>query len=91
MKSPTIILDESKPPPKMARIPRDDDDFAYLADVGITPGVPTRIVDIAPFRMFILGVDDSEQAVPEAVAASIRVSAQNDAGDLAHFEQREDA
>lgn len=70
---------------------RDEADLAYLADIGITPGTPVRIVDVAPFGMVTLEVDDTEQAIPEAVAASIRVSAQNDAGDPAHFEQRGDA
>jgi DtxR family Mn-dependent transcriptional regulator len=70
---------------------RDEDDLAYLADVGIMPGTPVRIVDVAPFGMVTLEVDDTEQAVPEEVAASIRVSARNGAGDQARFEQRGDA
>jgi DtxR family Mn-dependent transcriptional regulator len=68
---------------------RDEDDLAYLADVGITPGTAVRIVDIAPFGMITLEVDDTEQAVPEGVAASIRVTPLND--DPVSVEQRGDA
>jgi DtxR family Mn-dependent transcriptional regulator len=68
---------------------RDEDDLAYLADVGITPGTAVRIVDVAPFGMITLEVDDTEQAVPEGVAASIRVTPLND--DSASVEQRGDA
>ncbi|MFQ3319616.1 MAG: DtxR family Mn-dependent transcriptional regulator [Natronomonas sp.] len=69
---------------------RDEDDLAYLADVGITPGTAVRIVDVAPFGMITLEVDDTEQAVPGGVAASIRVTPLND-DDPASVEQRGDA
>jgi DtxR family Mn-dependent transcriptional regulator len=69
---------------------RDEDDLAYLADVGITPGTDVRIVDVAPFGMITLEVDDTEQAVPEGVAASIRVTVLNH-DDPANAEQRGDA
>jgi DtxR family Mn-dependent transcriptional regulator len=68
---------------------RDEDDLAYLADVGITPGTAVRILDVAPFGMITLGVDDTEQAVPEGVAASICVTPLND-DDPASVEQRGD-
>jgi DtxR family Mn-dependent transcriptional regulator len=68
---------------------RDEDDLAYLADVGITPGTAVRVVDVAPFGMMTLEVDDTEQAVPEEVAMSIRVTPLN--GDSASVEQRGDA
>lgn len=68
---------------------RDEDDLAYLADVGIMPGTTVRIVDIAPFGMITLDVDDTEQAVPEGVAASIRMTPLND-DDPANVEQRGD-
>jgi DtxR family Mn-dependent transcriptional regulator len=69
---------------------RDEDDLAYLADVGIMPGTAVRIVDVAPFGMITLKLDDSEQAVPEGVAASIHVTILNDDGP-ASVEQRGDA
>jgi DtxR family Mn-dependent transcriptional regulator len=70
---------------------RDEDDLRYLADIGITPGTPVCIVDVAPFGMVTLEVNDTEQAVPEEVAASIQVTARNDSGDPTHSEQRGDA
>lgn len=69
----------------------DADDLAYLADIGIALGTPDRIVDVAPFGMVTLEVNDTEQAVPKEVAASIHVTARNGAGDPARFEQRGDA
>jgi DtxR family Mn-dependent transcriptional regulator len=69
---------------------RDEDELAYLADIGIMPGTAVRIVDVAPFGMITLEVDDTEQAVPEGVAASIRVTSLND-DDPARVEQRGDA
>jgi DtxR family Mn-dependent transcriptional regulator len=62
-----------------------------LADVGITPGTAVRIVDIAPFGMLTLAVDDTEQAIPEGVATSIRVTPVNDADDSGSVEHRGDA
>jgi DtxR family Mn-dependent transcriptional regulator len=70
---------------------RDEDDLAYLADVGITPGTAVRIVDVAPFGMITLDVDDTEQAIPEGVATSIRVTHLNDADDPAGVEHWGDA
>jgi DtxR family Mn-dependent transcriptional regulator len=70
---------------------RNEEDLAYLADVGLTPGTTARIVDVAPFGMITLEVADTEQAVPEDVAASIQVTAQNGAGNPGSFEYRGDA
>ena len=70
---------------------RNENDLAYLADVGITPGTAVRIVDIAPFGMLTLAVDDTEQAIPEGVATSIRVTPVNDADDSGSVEHRGDA
>jgi DtxR family Mn-dependent transcriptional regulator len=70
---------------------RNEDDLAYLADVGITPGTAVRIVERAPFGMVTLDVEGSEQAVPEAVAASIRVTPRNGADDAKSSEHRGDA
>jgi DtxR family Mn-dependent transcriptional regulator len=53
---------------------RDDEDLAYLADAGITPGTTVAVVDVAPFGMVTLAVDDDEQSLPESVAASIQVT-----------------
>lgn len=69
----------------------DKDDLAYLADIGITPGTPVCIVDVAPFGIVMLEVNDTEQAVPEGITASIQVRARNSADDWSQFEQRGDA
>ncbi|WP_435119939.1 metal-dependent transcriptional regulator [Halolamina sp. C58] len=70
---------------------RDEDELVYLADIGITPGTAACIVDIAPFGMITLEVNDTEQAVPEEVAASIRVTTRNSAGAPVNVDQRGDA
>jgi DtxR family Mn-dependent transcriptional regulator len=70
---------------------RDEDDLAYLADVGITPGTPVCIVDVAPFGMYTLEMNDTQQAIPEETAASIHVTARNSAGEPTPSEQRGDA
>ena len=54
---------------------RDDDDLAYLDDAGITPGTTVAVVDVAPFGMVTVAVDDGEQSLPESVAESIHVTA----------------
>ena len=53
---------------------RDDDDLAYLADAGITPGTTVAVTDVAPFGMVTVSVDGTEQSLPESVAGSILVS-----------------
>ena len=70
---------------------RNEDDLAYLADVGITPGTAVHIVDVAPFGMITLDVDDTEQAIPEEVATSIRVTSLNDVDDSVSVDHRGDA
>ncbi|WP_224447461.1 metal-dependent transcriptional regulator [Haloprofundus salilacus] len=52
---------------------RDEDELEYLAEAGLVPGVEVEIVDIAPFGMVTVRVDDHEQSLPESVARSIRV------------------
>lgn len=54
---------------------RDEEDLAYLADVGITPGTVVEILEVAPFGMVTLAVGDTSQSLPETVADSIRVRA----------------
>jgi DtxR family Mn-dependent transcriptional regulator len=70
---------------------RNEDDLAYLAAVGITPGTSVRIVDVAPFGMITLDVDNTEQAIPEGVATSIRVTSLNDVDDSVSVDHRGDA
>ena len=70
---------------------RNEDDLAYLADVGITPGTAVHIVDVAPFGMITLDVDGTEQAIPEEVATSIRVTSLNDVDDSVSVDHRGDA
>jgi DtxR family Mn-dependent transcriptional regulator len=53
---------------------RRDEDLAYLADAGITPGTTISVRDVAPFGMVTVGVGDDEQSLPESVAASIHVT-----------------
>jgi Mn-dependent transcriptional regulator len=53
---------------------RDDDDLAYLAEAGITPGTAVAVVDVAPFGMVTVAVGDDEQSLPESVAGSIHVT-----------------
>jgi DtxR family Mn-dependent transcriptional regulator len=53
---------------------RDDEDLAYLADAGITPGTTVAVTDVAPFGMVTVAVDGTEQSLPESVAGSILVT-----------------
>jgi len=52
---------------------RDEEELEYLEAAGITPDTELEIVDVAPFGMVTVKVDDREQSLPESVAASIRV------------------
>jgi DtxR family Mn-dependent transcriptional regulator len=52
---------------------RDDAELEYLADAGVTPGTSLTVVDVAPFGMVTVELDDRRQSLPEHVAASIRV------------------
>ena len=59
----------------VSRVPHADQaELDYLADAGITPGVALEVVDVAPFGMMTVRLDDGhEQSLPEHVADSIRV------------------
>ncbi|MEZ3116873.1 metal-dependent transcriptional regulator [Halobaculum sp. MBLA0147] len=61
---------------------RDDDDLAYLADAGITPGTQVVVSDVAPFGMVTVAVDDAEQSLPESVADSIAVAPADQADEI---------
>ncbi|WP_458187154.1 metal-dependent transcriptional regulator [Haladaptatus sp. NG-WS-4] len=52
---------------------RDEAELRYLSDAGITPGTELEIVDVAPFGMVTVAIEDDEQSLPESVARSIRV------------------
>jgi DtxR family Mn-dependent transcriptional regulator len=64
---------------------RDEEELAYLADAGITPGTRLEVVDVAPFGMLTVRVTDTghEQSLPERVTRSIRVGPVAE-GDPAH-------
>jgi Mn-dependent transcriptional regulator len=57
---------------------RDEEDLAYLADAGITPGTTVGVTAVAPFGMVTLEVEEAAQSLPESVAESIRVTAVDD-------------
>jgi DtxR family Mn-dependent transcriptional regulator len=58
---------------------RDEEELQYLAEAGLTPGVRIEVVDVAPFGMVTVRLDEDggeserEQSLPEAIARSIRV------------------
>ena len=53
---------------------REQDELDYLAAAGITPGTTIEIVDVAPFGMVTVRLDDGdEQSLPEEIADAIRV------------------
>jgi len=54
---------------------RDGDELAYLDDAGVRPGTELEILDVAPFGMVTVRIDDTEQSLPESVARTIRVRA----------------
>jgi DtxR family Mn-dependent transcriptional regulator len=57
---------------------RDDEELRYLQDAGITPGTVVEVVSVAPFGMVTVAVGDTEQSLPEAIAASIEVRTPED-------------
>ena len=59
---------------------RDDEELEYLERAGITPGTTVTLVDVAPFGMVTVRVDDDEQSLPDAVASSVRVRADSVGG-----------
>ncbi len=64
----------------VSRVPhRDREELDYLAAAGLTPGTEIEIVDVAPFGMVTVRLDDgTEQSLPEDVADAIRVRAAAD-------------
>jgi DtxR family Mn-dependent transcriptional regulator len=53
---------------------RGEAELEYLQDAGVVPGTTLDIVDVAPFGMITVEVDDgTEQSLPEGVARSIHV------------------
>ncbi|WP_435116707.1 metal-dependent transcriptional regulator [Halolamina sp. C58] len=61
----------------VSRVPhRDREELDYLAEAGLTPGTEIEIVDVAPFGMVTVRLDDgTEQSLPQEVADAIRVRA----------------
>ena len=59
----------------VSRVPnRDRAELDYLAEAGVTPGTEIEIVDVAPFGMVTVRLDDdTEQSLPQEVADAIRV------------------
>ncbi|SDM12132.1 iron (metal) dependent repressor, DtxR family [Halogranum gelatinilyticum] len=55
---------------------RDDEELEYLEAAGVVPGTTLDVVDVAPFGMVTVRAvgEEHEQSLPDAVAASIRVS-----------------
>jgi DtxR family Mn-dependent transcriptional regulator len=55
---------------------RDREELDYLAEAGLTPGTEIEIVDVAPFGMVTVQLDDgTEQSLPQEIADAIRVRA----------------
>ncbi|GAB7013536.1 metal-dependent transcriptional regulator [Halolamina salina] len=61
----------------VSRVPhRNREELDYLAEAGLTPGTEVEIVDVAPFGMVTVRIDDNtEQSLPQEVADAIRVRA----------------
>lgn len=59
----------------VSRVPhRDQAELDYLAEAGLMPGTEIDVVDVAPFGMVTVRLDDGEeQSLPEDVADAIRV------------------
>lgn len=57
---------------------RSDDDLRYLSEAGITPGTELKVVEVAPFGMVTVTVDEDRQSLPQAVAETIYVRAAED-------------
>ncbi|MFB6196902.1 MAG: metal-dependent transcriptional regulator, partial [Halobacteriaceae archaeon] len=52
---------------------RNGEELAYLSEVGIEPGVELDVVEWAPIGLVTVSRNDEKQALPERVAAAIRV------------------
>ena len=52
---------------------RDEAELSYLEDAGVTPGTQLDVVEVAPFGMVTVRIDEQLQSLPKAVAASVRV------------------
>ncbi len=59
----------------VSRVPhRNREELDYLAEAGLTPETEIDIVDVAPFGMVTVRLDDgTEQSLPQEVADAIRV------------------
>lgn len=59
----------------VSRVPhRDQAELDYLAEAGLMPGTAVEVVDVAPFGMVTVRLEDGdEQSLPEDVADAIRV------------------
>jgi len=52
---------------------QDEDSLRYLAEAGVRPGTELEVVDVAPFGMVTVAVEDGEQSLPADVAGHIEV------------------
>jgi len=52
---------------------QDDESLRYLADAGVRPGVELEVLDVAPFGMVTVAVDDGEQSLPVEIARRIDI------------------
>jgi len=53
---------------------RDPDELAYLEDVGVTPGTPVTVEEVAPIGLVTVRLAGGETvSLPDAVAEAIRV------------------
>lgn len=59
------------------RIPEDDEELVrYLAEMGVLPGVPVRVMEIAPYRgVVVLHVGGRDAVLGHAVASRVRLRA----------------
>ena len=53
---------------------REDEQFGYLASVGIRPDAELEVVKRAPFGMITVRTDNHEQSLPGEIAARILVA-----------------
>jgi DtxR family Mn-dependent transcriptional regulator len=54
---------------------RDESELAYLADVGVEPGVALDLVEVTPIGIYVVAHTDGERHLPANVAETIRVRA----------------
>jgi DtxR family Mn-dependent transcriptional regulator len=52
---------------------RDEEELAYLADVGIEPGVTLELREVTPIELYVVAHVDGERHLPAEVAETIRV------------------